>query len=126
MSIIAGLVLAAGSGRRLGTPKALLRYQDAPLVERAVWTLHEGGCAPVVVVLGAAADRVAGVADLSKASVVVNKAWGTGMGSSLRAGLEAVAATDVDAVTVLPVDMPRVGAEAVSRVCALSHRDALV
>jgi molybdenum cofactor cytidylyltransferase/nicotine blue oxidoreductase len=122
---VAGLVLAAGSGRRLGSPKALLRYQDTPLVERAAWTLHDAGCAPVVVVLGASADRVTAETDLSKVTVVVNKAWGTGQGSSLRAGLRAVEETDVAAFVVMPVDMPGVTAEAVRRVAGLPHREAL-
>ena len=123
---VAGLVLAAGSGRRLGTPKALLRYHDMPLVERAAWTLHDAGCAPVVVVLGAAAERVTSETDLSKVTVVVNRAWGTGMGSSLRVGLRSVEETDAEAVVVIPVDMPGITAEAVRRVAELPHRDALV
>jgi molybdenum cofactor cytidylyltransferase/nicotine blue oxidoreductase len=103
----------------------LLRYQDTPLVERAAWTLHDAGCAPVVVVLGAAADRITATTELSKVTVVVNKAWGTGQGSSLRAGLRAVAETDAEAVVVMPVDMPGVTAEAVRRVSDLPHREAL-
>jgi CTP:molybdopterin cytidylyltransferase MocA len=118
-------VLAAGSGRRIGAPKALLRWREQPLVERAVETLREAGCAPVVVVLGAAADRVGEAADLSAATVVVNRAWGTGMASSLKAGLGAAAETDAEALVVVPVDMPGITAEAVRRVVALPHREAL-
>jgi nicotine blue oxidoreductase len=51
--------LAAGSGRRLGYPKALLRHDDVLLVERATRVLRDAGCEPVLVVLGAAADQVA-------------------------------------------------------------------
>ena len=54
----AGLVLAAGAGRRYGGPKALVEYDGQRLVDRAVWTLRAGGADPVLVVLGAAADRV--------------------------------------------------------------------
>lgn len=119
-------MLAAGSGRRLGGPKALLRYRDALLVEHAMRTVREAGCDPVVVVLGAAADQVQATAELAEATVVVNKAWSTGVGSSLRAGLAAAEQTDAQAVVVVPVDMPGLTAQAVRRVADLPHRHALV
>ncbi len=126
MLSVAGLVLAAGSGRRLGQPKALLRLRDRPLVEHAVQILDEAGCKPVLVVLGAAADQVTAAADLGGATVVVNKAWGTGLGSSLKTGLGAAVETEAEALVVVPVDMPGITVEAVRRVAELPHRDALV
>jgi CTP:molybdopterin cytidylyltransferase MocA len=119
-------VLAAGGGRRVGGPKALLRHDGSLLVERAVRLLREAGCDPVVVVLGAAADRVQATAALDEATVVVNKAWSTGVGSSLRAGLTAAERTTAYAVLVVPVDMPGLTARAVSRVMDLPHQRALV
>ncbi|NYI86241.1 nucleotidyltransferase family protein [Saccharopolyspora hordei] len=122
---VAGVVLAAGAGRRFGMPKALVEHQGSLLVERAARVLAAGGCAPVVVVLGAAAEEVRERADLAGATVVVNPDWETGMGSSLRTALDALTSTDADAAVVLPVDMPGVGAEAVRRVAALAAPDAL-
>jgi len=75
----AGLLLAAGAGRRLGRPKALVRFDGALLVERGVRLLHDGGCDPVIVVLGAAADEVMERADLAGVRVVRNEAWESGM-----------------------------------------------
>jgi len=124
--VAAGLVLAAGGGRRVGTPKALLRHDGRLLVEHAVQVVRDGGCDPVIVVLGAAADRVAAEADLSGVTVRVNRAWTTGLGSSLRMGLAAAAETGADALLVVPVDMPGLTAEAVARVAALPHPRALV
>nr|WP_281377708.1 nucleotidyltransferase family protein [Saccharopolyspora hordei] len=117
--------MAAGAGRRFGMPKALVEHQGSLLVERAARVLAAGGCAPVVVVLGAAAEEVRERADLAGATVVVNPDWETGMGSSLRTALDALTSTDADAAVVLPVDMPGVGAEAVRRVAALAAPDAL-
>lgn len=117
---VAGLLLAAGAGRRYGMPKALVRHGDRLLVERAIRTLADGGCAPVVVVLGAASDEVRRRADLSGVTVVVNREWATGMGSSLRAGLAALAATGVGATVVLLVDTPGVTPAAVRRLAALA------
>lgn len=117
--VIAGLLLAAGGGRRLGGhPKALLEHRGRLLADHAVATLREGGCGPVHVVLGAAADEVRARAALSGCTVSVNPEWTDGMGSSLRAGLTALAGTDADAVVVLLVDQPGIGAEAVARVRA--------
>ena len=87
--IPAGLLLAAGAGRRMGLPKALVELDGEPLVRRAVRTLVEGGAAPVVVVLGARADDVRAVlpADVAAVEAV---GWRDGMGASLRAGLAAL------------------------------------
>lgn len=111
---LAGLVLAAGAGRRFGGPKALVAFGGELLVERAVRVLTAGGCAPVVVVLGAGADEVEARADLRGAQVVLAAGWAEGMGASLRAGL-AAAATSAGAVVVALADQPLVGAEAVRR-----------
>ncbi|MDI2131534.1 nucleotidyltransferase family protein [Yinghuangia seranimata] len=115
---VAGLLLAAGGGSRLGgRPKALLPYRGRPLVEHAVRVLRDGGCDDVTVVLGASAEQVRATADLSGFRVVDNPDWATGMGSSLRAGLAALPA-DCDAAVVTLVDMPGVGAPAVARLIA--------
>ncbi|MEU7278566.1 nucleotidyltransferase family protein [Streptomyces sp. NPDC045431] len=115
--VVAGLLLAAGGGRRLGgRPKALLEHRGRPLVEHAVRVLREGGCAVVHVVLGAAADAVRERASLPGCVLVDNPEWERGMGSSLRAGLESLAGSGADAVVVSLVDQPGIGAEAVARV----------
>ena len=112
---VAGLLLAAGAGRRFGGPKALVRFGDRLLVERGVDVLRRGGCDPIVVVLGAGASQVLAAADLTPAQVVVNSEWPQGMGSSLRAGLSALHAGAADAVVVALVDQPLVGHQAVLR-----------
>ncbi|KUL35355.1 4-diphosphocytidyl-2C-methyl-D-erythritol synthase [Streptomyces sp. NRRL F-4489] len=116
---VAGLLLAAGGGRRLGgRPKALLDHRGRPLVEHAAQVLRDGGCGPVHIVLGAAADAVRARADLTGCGVSVNPDWAQGMGSSLRVGLAALAGSGADAVVVSLVDQPGIGAAAVARVVA--------
>lgn len=117
---IAGLVLAAGAGRRFGSPKALVSLGGALFVESTTDVLLRAGCDPVVVVLGAAADEVRARAKLGAAVVVDNPDWAGGMGSSLRVGLAALGPDEADAVVVLPVDTPGVTVEAVRRVAALT------
>ncbi|WP_141207639.1 nucleotidyltransferase family protein [Streptomyces griseorubiginosus] len=114
---VAGLLLAAGGGRRLGgRPKALLEHRGRPLVEHAVGVLRAAGCTRVHVVLGAAAAAVRERAELGACVIVENPEWGEGMGSSLRAGLDSFAGTPARAVLVSLVDQPGIGAEAVRRV----------
>ncbi|MHC3450034.1 nucleotidyltransferase family protein [Streptomyces prasinus] len=116
---VAGLLLAAGGGRRLGgRPKALLTHRGRPLVEHAVRVLRAGGCERVHVVLGARADDVRARADLPDCVLVDNPDWERGMGSSLRAGLASLAGTEARAVLVLLVDQPGIGPQAVARVLA--------
>ncbi len=119
---VCGLLLAAGAGRRMGGPKALLRDRDGvAFVDRAVGVLFDGGCDAVTVVLGASADDARTVLDETgwtahaAVDVVVAEDWGEGMGASLRAGLDAVAGSAADAVLVSLVDLPDVGASVVRR-----------
>ncbi|WP_433801719.1 nucleotidyltransferase family protein [Actinomycetospora sp. CA-084318] len=124
---VAGLLLAAGAGRRMGTPKALVELDGEPLVARALRALHDAGCTPRVVVVGASADEAAAAARAADAEALVVRAdgWAQGMGESLRAGLEALPA-DVDAVLVLLVDTPGIGPAALARVAAAATRDGIV
>ena len=124
---IAGLLLAAGGGRRLGgRPKALLGHRGRPLVEHAVGVLRAAGCDRVHVVLGAAAAVVRERADLTGCVVVDNPDWERGMGSSLRAGLASLAGTGTRAALVLLVDQPGIGPQAAARVlCAFRDEESL-
>jgi CTP:molybdopterin cytidylyltransferase MocA len=114
-----GLLLAAGAGRRMGGPKALVRTSPGhpTLLETAVDRLRSAGLDRVVVVVGAAAAQVSPLAAAAGAEVVVATDWDEGMGASLRAGLRhLVTAPDVDAVLVTLVDLPDVGPEVHRRV----------
>jgi CTP:molybdopterin cytidylyltransferase MocA len=105
-----GLLLAAGAGRRMGRPKALV---DTWLVD-AVTGLREGGCARVTVVLGAAADEARPLLEGYDVEVVLAEDWAEGMGASLRAGLRSLTDEPTAALVTL-VDLPDVGADVVRR-----------
>ncbi|OZM82630.1 NTP transferase domain-containing protein [Pseudonocardia sp. MH-G8] len=122
-----GLLLAAGAGRRMGRPKALVTLGGRPLVQSAVRVLADGGCAPLVVVVGAAGDEVRDLLPVGVAAVPAPD-WAEGMGASLRAGLDAVARLDPapEAVLVHLVDLPGVTSAAVARLASRSSPDALV
>jgi CTP:molybdopterin cytidylyltransferase MocA len=105
---VAGLLLAAGQGSRLGQPKALVEVGGMTLAERGVALLRDGGADPIVMVTGAVTVSLPGVITAH------NPDWRTGMGSSLREGLETLPA-DRDAVVIALVDQPLIGPEAVRR-----------
>jgi CTP:molybdopterin cytidylyltransferase MocA len=113
MTGTAGLVLAAGEGRRFGGPKAPYVLDGVRLVDRAVRVLHSAGVERAVVVLGA------WVGDVPDAEVVLNPEWAEGMGSSLRTGLAHLAALDdVDRALVTLVDLVGLTPVAIARVLA--------
>ena len=119
-----GLLLAAGEGRRMGRPKALVRDPDGTSwLLRAVRALAEGGCSPVVVVLGAEADLARALLDGHDLDVLVVEAtaWSTGMAASLRVGLEAAASTAADTAVVTLVDLPDVDATVLQRAAPPLH-----
>jgi nicotine blue oxidoreductase len=121
VTTVSGLLLAAGAGRRMGGPKALVELDGETLVQRGVRLLADGGCSPVVVVVGAAAEQVRPLC--AGAQVVEAADWGTGMAASLRAGL---AAASGDACVVALVDQPGVLPAAVARLRAAHSGGAVV
>lgn len=123
---VAGILLAAGDGTRLGQPKATVELGGLTLAERGVRLLRDGGADPVLVVTGAVPVELPGTLS------VHNPDWASGMGSSLAVGLRALAgraladgtpAADVGshagsgaaAVVIALADQPLIGPAAVRR-----------
>ena len=112
-SVVVGLLLAAGAGRRMGGPKALV----GTWLPDAVGALRDGGCGRVVVVLGASAAEARPLLEGYDVELVVAKDWAEGMGASLRTGLAALGGDGAAALVTL-VDLPDVGGEVVGRLLA--------
>lgn len=106
---VAAAVLAAGSGTRMGAPKAQLMIGEIRLLDRVVSAARDAGCEPVIAVV-----RRDTAVDGARA--VVNPDPDRGMRSSLELAVDA--AGDVDALAVLLVDAPGIEAEAVRSVVA--------
>ncbi len=106
---VTGIVLAAGAGTRAGGPKAL----TPGWLAQACSTLLDGGCARVVVVLGAAPD--APIPADARVTSVVAADWADGLSRSLRAGLDAATG---EAALVTLVDLPGLPVGVVQRVLA--------
>jgi len=122
--MVAGLVLAAGEGSRLGRPKAEVVVGGRRLVDLAIESCVRAGLGPVVVIMGAAWLVPMPLADspdsiTPEVWLVENSDWATGMASSLRAGLAALELEPgIDAVVVTLVDTLSVGPEHLRRISA--------
>jgi molybdenum cofactor cytidylyltransferase len=115
--VIAGVVLAAGAGRRFGSPKQLAELDGVPLLQHAIDAmLAVPALDGVIVVLGAAAEHVAAGVQFADAEPVVCEDWEEGMAASLRCGV--AAAGESDWVVLTLGDMPGVTPEAIEAVIA--------
>jgi CTP:molybdopterin cytidylyltransferase MocA len=114
---VVAIVLAAGEGRRMGGPKALLRLGGTTFLAHSCRLLARPGVAGVVAVLGAEAGRVRTEAGLpADVKVVVNERWREGMLTSVWAGLDAAEALEGEAVLLHPTDNPFVEAATIDAV----------
>ena len=120
----AGLVLAAGSSRRMGSPKQLLQVRGRPLLELVVGQVTASRLDDVVVVLGAAADEIQTRVDLGRARVLINPEHSSGMASSLRAGVASLG-PDVDRVVVILGAQPDVDAGLLNKLLDLHESSGL-
>ncbi|MDP9093753.1 MAG: NTP transferase domain-containing protein [Actinomycetota bacterium] len=96
MSGVVGAVLAAGSGARMGRPKAELELGGQRLVDRAVDVVARSGCSQVLAIVREGL-HVAG------ARTIVNPAPERGMRSSLRLAVDAAGG---GGLAVVLVDTP--------------------
>ena len=123
MQNIGAVILAAGGSARFGRPKQLLKFGETTLVRRTVDLARDAGCEPVIVVVGEQKNEIAEQVRGSCASVVENENWCAGIGTSIRAGVEKLAAhANAAAVMLLVCDQPFVDADLVREVIALRRR----
>ncbi|MBX2812226.1 MAG: nucleotidyltransferase family protein [Myxococcales bacterium] len=108
---VAGLILAAGSSRRMNHQhKVLAPFRGCPMIEHVVRALCSTPLSPIVVVTGHNADQVGAVLSAYPVELVYNPRHLAGMSTSLRAGISTLPPS-TDGVLVALADMPLVQPE---------------
>jgi molybdenum cofactor cytidylyltransferase len=121
---IAAIVLAAGGSTRMGSAKQILQFDGESLIRRATKTAVASQCEAVFVVVGAHANRVVPEIDDLPVLRVENAHWQSGMASSIRTGIDAVAAVQppFDGVILVLADQPAVTSELLNQLLAASEK----
>ena len=105
---VAAVVLAAGGSTRFGKPKQFALFQGETFIGRIVAAAIEAGCAPVVVVTGEDSTQVTLELTGLSVSIAMNPGWSSGVGSSIRVGVQRAMdlAADLDTSLLLTCDQP--------------------
>lgn len=103
---IAGVILAAGMSRRLGSPKAEYIYEGERLIDRAVRLFQEVGISEIYVITGSWNGEV------QNAQKIFNPNFEEGISSSLQVAFTKI---DVEKVCITLVDLIGISATAIER-----------
>lgn len=119
------VVLAAGASSRLGSPKQLLNYSGATLLQHAIEAAQSSDAAKVLVVLGAHADAIKHALDNTTVDTIVNTEWKEGMASTIRCGLQTLVEMNpqLDAVIFMVADQPFVTTELLNNLLDLHRKE---
>jgi molybdenum cofactor cytidylyltransferase len=111
------IVLAAGASTRMGTPKQLLLYQGRSFVRHTVEVAVASICQPIIIVLGANAQRIKPEVSHFPVQIVENQQWSEGMSSSIRVGIEALNAVnpELEAVAIALCDQPFISSQIINQ-----------
>ena len=114
------VILAAGASTRMGTPKQLLELDGRPLVVRAVAAALASPAWPVVVVLGAHAEKIRPVLARLPVLIADSPAWAEGMAASIRAGVTTLRqfSRALDGALIALCDQPAFSPEVIAHLVA--------
>jgi len=115
MTEIWAIILAGGESKRMGSPKMLLPYCGATIIETVIQNIASSSVKKTLVVLGSDSDDILQV--ISKYPVMhsFNADYKTGMLSSVKCGF-AHLTDECLAALVIPGDQPMIGAQVIDTV----------
>ncbi len=115
---VAAVILAAGQSRRMGEQNKLLAtVAEAPMVSHVLRAAVDSEVEQVVVVTGHEAELVQQALLADEAEIVFNTDYMSGLASSLRTGIGALA-EEMDGVVILLGDMPLISAGQINELIA--------
>ncbi len=102
---VAGIILAAGRGIRMGVTKQLLPFEQTTLLGQVIQTARQSQLDEICVVLGFEADQIRHSLDLTDIHLIENSDWNKGQSFSVAAGLKALP-PEIDGALFLLGDQP--------------------
>jgi len=124
MPNIGAVILAAGESSRFGRTKQVIEFRGKTLLRRVVDAASEAGCAPIAVVLGSTREEVACELEQTNAVAIENRNWRSGIGSSIRAGVQSLIDNNsqLEAVVLLVCDQPYVDRDVIKQLLVLRRK----
>lgn len=105
---ISALILAAGSSSRMGSPKALLEWKHKNLADFIYASLIEIGIEDVTLITGKHHHEILKSVSIPRNNICFNPQWETGMGSSIKRGVNHLMKqkANLTGILIVLVDQP--------------------
>ncbi|HAX79540.1 MAG TPA: 4-diphosphocytidyl-2C-methyl-D-erythritol synthase [Cyanobacteria bacterium UBA11372] len=120
---VATIILAAGASTRMGTPKQLLPYRGTTLLRHVVEQAIASVCQPIIVVLGANAEKIYPSLNQLPIQIVENLNWNQGIGTSIKTGIESLSHLHekIEAIILTLGDQPFISTQIINRLVEAYH-----
>ncbi len=114
--MLAAVILSGGESRRMGSPKALIRYKGKTFLEHLLDVARQPKISPIILVLGPHAEPIRKQVRLDDVNVVINQEWEKGQLSSIQAAVShLIVKNESDGLMLFLVDHPFVSGELVNK-----------
>ncbi|MGD0545567.1 MAG: nucleotidyltransferase family protein [Candidatus Acidiferrales bacterium] len=104
--MLAAAILAAGESRRMGQPKALLKYRGQTFVEHLVSATRHPRVYITRIVLGAQAEEISRLLPFDSSWILTNSDWQQGQLSSIQSAIRSLPQGATEGLILCPVDHP--------------------
>lgn len=104
---IKGLMLAAGSSSRMGSPKQLLPWGESTLIEHCISVAKQSQLDSLLLALGSDATAIRQSIQVLDIDIVVNEEWAKGIASTIKIGVDRLILGDTpDGILIMLADQP--------------------